>query len=705
MMPKLLTKIIILSSSTGLIAATGVAPLVLSINANSYTKDEEAIPLNNLDIDGDNVLHGLKGITVEQLLYKGYTKLVIPYTVKKIAPYAFAYMFDGKSNNINTIEFELNDGQSDLEEIGDSAFNYCYGIWSPLNLPPNLKIIGKQAFYYCAKLPNENFTIPASITKIGGQAFYGCSSMSGTLGFANTNVEIERYAFENCTGFDTLDLSTFPVIPNWLLENYGIFHDFAKSPLSGNEAQVIVDAGLSAGEDWKNYLVNSQLLPETVKVVEYKVTTKDDFTFDSQNPQTVTGFRSAPENFDFIKIPEDVTKIADGAFQNKFVNCFASLSLPENITEIGKNAFSGCSGIHVKDLKLPVKLQTVGEAAFKNCKHITGKLEIPANLTVFNADAFNNLGIDWLVMHEDMKEFKDRCFANNLYLKTIDLTNIPASKDPKWKGPTDDDKLPFLNAPQRGYFYHSNDYVINIINEFVAMGITKAVTNWKRNDRQTTYRDEYPEHGYLYLNNGNKLVGLDNIAGNYGRLTIPAKTRYIAKKALTTFANPYNLVLNDGLIEIGQEAFSENGVSKKKLYGPITIPNTVKTIGNDAFRSCSNLGGTLNIPKSVVTIGDRAFNSTGIHRIKLTPTLEKIGSEAFRNCSELYEIDLTEFSESQLSKLLDTSFFPTDIFPDNSAGTFYYRNGIAEETRLAIAGHFGLDNWYNLEESEPWEVK
>jgi Flp pilus assembly protein protease CpaA len=82
----------------------------------------------------------------------------------------------------------------------------------------------------------------------------------------------------------------------------------------------------------------------------------------------------------------------------------------------------------------------------------------------------------------------------------------------------------------------------------------------------------------------------------------------------------------------------------------VTIPNSVKTIGDLAFANCQNLtsvtigksvttigdgafGGTsltsITIPNSVTTIGDWAFTGTGLTRVTIPNSVTTIGDQAF----------------------------------------------------------------------------
>ena len=86
---------------------------------------------------------------------------------------------------------------------------------------------------------------------------------------------------------------------------------------------------------------------------------------------------------------------------------------------------------------------------------------------------------------------------------------------------------------------------------------------------------------------------------------------------------------NYAVVSIGMSAFALEGTL---FNGPLSIPNTVRNIGIDAFSDC-RFTGPLVIPNSVETIGFRAFmNCDRFTSLTLSESLTVIESLTFLQC-------------------------------------------------------------------------
>ena len=90
------------------------------------------------------------------------------------------------------------------------------------------------------------------------------------------------------------------------------------------------------------------------------------------------------------------------------------------------------------------------------------------------------------------------------------------------------------------------------------------------------------------------------------------------------------------------KSYSVNNIGYRAFYKTklisITIPNSVTSIGGDAFGFCSGLTSIV-IPNSVTSIGDYAFyECSGLTSIVIPNSVTSIGIEAFFGCSCLTSI-------------------------------------------------------------------
>ena len=130
-------------------------------------------------------------------------------------------------------------------------------------------------------------------------------------------------------------------------------------------------------------------------------------------------------------------------------------------------------------------------------------------------------------------------------------------------------------------------------------------------------------HGDLY-NESKAFIYEDHVLFNKNKTTLIA---YRAKET--------NYIIPNSVTTIGEDAFWGC-----ESLSNINIPNSVKTIGDLAFLGCKSLTN-INIPNSVKTIGNLAFrNCKSLTTINIPNSVKTIGKNAFSGCESLTNINI-----------------------------------------------------------------
>ncbi len=274
---------------------------------------------------------------------------------------------------------------------------------------------------------------------------------------------------------------------------------------------------------------------------------------------------------------------------NKEYYCCSSLTsikIPNSVTTIEWNIFSGCKAL--TSIEIPNSVTTIGQYAFYGCSSLTS-IEIPSSVTTIEMFAFEKCNalteITCLMTtpcKADILSFNENQYENTLlivpnqsktlYRKTFCWENFVNIKGIEVSG--EETPSPY-------------DY------DFIANGIYYKITDIFNLEASVTCGEK-------------ELVG---------DVEIPETVEYKGKELTVT---------------------SVGGLFGSKELSSVKIPSTVKTIDDDAFRSCTNLSKIV-IPASVSNVGDKAFyNCRALKELIIEEGTDKgiqfIGSEHFGYC-------------------------------------------------------------------------
>ena len=363
-------------------------------------------------------------------------------------------------------------------------------------------------------------------------------------------------------------------------------------------------------------------------------------------PQTVTSIGSYAfrgTGLLKIEIPEGVTELGAGAFQN--CAYLTEAVLPESLTVVGRLAFASCGSL--SSVKLSSKTTLIKESAFQYCSSLT-EVELPETLEEIEYGAFKETSISKVVLGPNVKKLASLVWGttplNDITCYAVTPPELPFDGFDTETYETAILRIPegtmdaYLDGAGWGQFvdieYISNDDPGHQ-DETVAINVEKAGTLKDLltqsdaaavKELKITGQIDYTD--IEYIRNCTALESLD-LGG--AQITDDGAGRENAtpEKAFSGYASLTKVELPQGLVALGAESF------KGALIASVTIPASVTEIGSAAFMDCKNLASFL-LPSGVTSVPASVFENCGsLSSAVLHLGVKNIGDKAFKNCTSI----------------------------------------------------------------------
>ncbi|MGN1206493.1 MAG: leucine-rich repeat protein [Eubacterium sp.] len=317
---------------------------------------------------------------------------------------------------------------------------------------------------------------------------------------------------------------------------------------------------------------------------------------------------------------ENITMVPDGEFKN--CSGLVKIVLPKTVTAIGDNAFDGCSelttlgiGTVQENVVELSKITTIGANAFGSCSKIKnldfGDYNARSTELVLKGKAF--LGCSSLEKIEipikNALKMGASAFENCSGLKEIGL-----QKELQYIG----------NSVFKGAGSGTSGAKFYVIEE----GVKELSTL----PESIAYIDDYAFQS-CYLK----------------KMDLSACTN-LKKINKSAFTGATFRIGDEFKIEEANEEELEN------IYKQYTIvlPNTLESIGEEAFHDCGI--AYIDIPESCTDVGERVFSESRLFGAKLPKTLKTIKAGTFFRCYYLQGADIEIPADSQLNTIENTAF-------------------------------------------------
>lgn len=320
---------------------------------------------------------------------------------------------------------------------------------------------------------------------------------------------------------------------------------------------------------------------------------------------------------------------------------------------IGEGAFEGFINLRELNVYSGTDLKSIGANAFADC----------ANLRQFNSSGenWNNVkisgGNDFVLALEPQPGCEFNLVDGNGNTWTIKYNDFTGTIDREatatvTKGENGTGVVDGFPGEERGMSYSQprTDITELTIGEGITEYRTRSAGSQFINLEKLTIGKDLVTIGEGAFNNvfsdsltvifgdesnlktiGNGAFGFTDLT----TITLPDSVETIGDNAFSNCDKLTSVTLGSGLKSIGNYAFNYCSA-----LSSINIPEGVTFLGNSAFNNCTSLE-SINIPGSVNTIGNSAFwHCTALEELTINSGVETIDVSAFNNCTSLTSVSI-----------------------------------------------------------------
>ena len=389
-----------------------------------------------------------------------------------------------------------------------------------------------------------------------------------------------------------------------------------------------------------------------------------------------------------VTIPNSVTSIGGSAFRG--CSGLTSVIIPSSVTSIGEHAFEDCSGL--TSVTIPNSVTSIGDRAFSGCSSLTsvtvdknnGTYDSRNNCNAIIETSTNKLivGCNNTIIPNSVTAISEYAFFRCSGLTSVTIPNsVTSIGDGAF---CDCTGLTFVSIPNSvtsiGYntfYYCSGLTSVTIPNSITSIGDRafegcSGLTSVTIGNSVTTI-GEFAFYGCSKITSvtiPNSVTSIGNYAfyncSGLTSVTIPNSVTSISEFAfggcsgltsvtvdknngtydsrdncnaiIHTSTNKLIVGCNNTIIPNSVTSIGDNAFLVCSGLTSVTIPNSVTSIGYGAFEGCSELT-SVTIGNSVTSIGDYAFTDcSGLTSVTIGNSVTSIGYDAFRGCSGLTKL-------------------------------------------------------------------
>ncbi len=651
------------------------------------------------------------------------TKVTMPEGLINIKDSAFYYCSNLAEadipTSVKTIEIGAFNGcgaltkiiiPDNVEEIGNSAFSGCMKV-TTLYLGNKVNRIEDFAF---GSLAVDKITIPDSVTFVGSEAFGGCTNLKEVTigegveylgsGAFNSSRSLEKITWKAKNAGDFYSGSTVfntdKKVSITFTDNVEKIPAYCFESILGIWINDIT-IGKNVKEIGSSAFKNGRVT--TVNIADLGAWCEIDFGDENSNPiKSATMFYVDGKVVENLVVPDGVKKI--GAYAFYCATALKNAVIPDSVESIGNYAFAFCKGL--TDITLGENVSAIGDFAFDGCE-VLESITAYDNILKVGTEAIHDTPYFKNLMSAKKPVYLGKCLIS--IRPDVIGTDLAIEKGTKAIASS---AFQNFSSIQNITIPDSVEYVGN--RAFSYCSGVKTLTIG-------TGLKEVDEFGFescgkaITLNYNGTISDWAKI--EFGNHTANPAHNTIGSWTSGKFYVNGSEVMGDIVIEEGVEKIGNYTFYNLKNITGVTLPDSLKTVGEYAFYACNGMT-KLDLGSGVEVIDDNAFENCGrLSSVTIPDSVYEIAIYAFKGCSNLTEVRLGKGVEDIQSFAFNSCSKLADVYYAGSRGM--WRNvsvGTPNDSLENATMHYGIEmpgeievevtqTWYNSVTIESKEIK
>ena len=318
------------------------------------------------------------------------------------------------------------------------------------------------------------------------------------------------------------------------------------------------------------------------------------------------------------------------------LSALKSVTLGDGITEIGEKAFFVCGGL--ESVSMTTSVQNIGSNAFGyTSDELSFQIDASSGSKAISDNLFKGIKMKYVTLDDAITGIGVSAFQNCSELTEVRIpSHVFVIKEAAFKECTHLNKVTMSTTLE---FIEGEAFTNNLdMTFYIEPTATKTTIGGKYSDG-TSITPFVNSLGLVAVEVMEGVTAIEKSAFSSSqsiwKVTLPSTVKTIGNNAFSG-SSISEIVLEEGLESIGWQAFC----GCKNLVS-VSIPSSVTYIDNGAFQDCTSLVEAI-LPAGLEFVGAQLFKNSGLSHISIPASVTKIWNEAFAGCTDLRDVTLEQ---------------------------------------------------------------